>query len=62
MITLALYAGPKRVAEYPLSPNQVLPPLAEALNAWCATAASPRVVLEQGNAVRIVRLPAQAVA
>ena len=56
MITLALYAGPKRVAEYPLSSNQAWEPLGEALTAWAATAASPRVVLEQGNVVRIIQM------
>ncbi len=50
MITLALYCGPKRVAEWPLSPFQDMD-----------TASRPRVVLESGDVVRIVRLSGQAV-
>jgi hypothetical protein len=56
MITLALYNGHKRVAQWPLSLRQDMDTLGEALNVWIASAGCPRVVLEQGNVARIVRI------
>ena len=55
MITLALYAGPKRVAQWPLSLFQDMDTLGEALNAWCASTDRPRIVLECGNLCRVIR-------
>ena len=62
MVTLTLYCQlpgakrPSRVFQAPLSPNQAMGVLGEALNAWAAVSVAPRVVLESGNVARIVRI------
>ncbi len=59
-MTLTLYSGRPalRRASWPFDPNQALGPLSEALNAWAATARSPRVVLSEGKVAHLVRLSA----
>jgi len=55
--TLTLYSGARKVAEWPIGPNQAWEPLQGALNEWSATARAPRVVLQEGNIAHLIRLP-----
>ena len=56
MTYLDLYSNRQRVASYPLAAGQDLDALAGALNAWCATASRPGLVLRSGDIARIVRI------
>ena len=54
MVTLTLYSGPQKVAQWPVTARQA-ESIGEALAAWVAVAFKPSVVLSQGNVSRIVR-------
>jgi hypothetical protein len=60
MPTLTLYSGARKVAEWPIGPNQAWEPLQGALNRWASVTVNPRAVLSAGNIYHLVHLGTQA--
>jgi len=56
MTTLTLYSCARKVAEWPIGPNQAWEPLQGALNEWARSTASPTVVLSDGKVAHLVAL------
>jgi len=54
--TLTLYSGARKVAEWPIGPNQAWEPLQGALTRWAARASRPAVVLSDGKVAHLVAL------
>jgi hypothetical protein len=56
MTLLTLYEGRQKVAQWPITARQV-ELIAPELRAWATVCGRPRAVLQEGNVLRVIRLP-----